>query len=48
MTDKSNFTPDEWNLLLQSVMAAGIAYLRKAAADDAAIVAATAGAVRPE
>ena len=25
MTDKSNFTPDEWNLLLQSVMAAGIA-----------------------
>jgi hypothetical protein len=25
MTDKSNFTPDEWKLLLQSVMAAGIA-----------------------
>jgi hypothetical protein len=31
-----------------SVMAAGIAYLRQAAANDAAIVAATAGAVRPE
>jgi hypothetical protein len=29
-------------------MAAGIAYLRKAAADDAAIVAAPAGAARPE
>ena len=25
MTDKSNFTPDEWKLLLQSVVAAGIA-----------------------
>jgi hypothetical protein len=25
MTDKSNFTPDEWRLLLQSVIAAGIA-----------------------
>ena len=25
MTDKSNFTPDEWKLLLESVMAAGIA-----------------------
>jgi hypothetical protein len=25
MADKSNFTPDEWKLLLQSVMAAGIA-----------------------
>ena len=25
MTDKSNFTPDEWNLLLESPMAAGIA-----------------------
>ena len=25
MTDKSNFTPDEWKLLLQSVIAAGIA-----------------------
>ena len=25
MTDKSNFTPDEWKVLLESVMAAGIA-----------------------
>ena len=25
MTDKSNFTPDEWNLLLESPMVAGIA-----------------------
>ena len=25
MADKSNFTPDEWKLLLESVMAAGIA-----------------------
>ena len=25
MADKSNFTPDEWKLLLQSVIAAGIA-----------------------
>jgi hypothetical protein len=25
MTDKSNFTPDEWKLILESVMAAGIA-----------------------
>jgi hypothetical protein len=25
MPDKSNFTPDEWKLLLESVMAAGIA-----------------------
>ena len=25
MPDKSNFTPDEWKLLLQSVMMAGIA-----------------------
>ena len=25
MTGKSNFTPDEWKVLLQSVMAAGIA-----------------------
>ena len=25
MTDKSNFTPDEWKLLLESVMMAGIA-----------------------
>ena len=25
MTDKSNFTPDEWKLLLESVMTAGIA-----------------------
>jgi hypothetical protein len=25
MTDKSIFTPDEWKLLLESVMAAGIA-----------------------
>ena len=25
MADKSNFTPDEWKLLLQSVVAAGIA-----------------------
>jgi hypothetical protein len=25
MTDKSSFTPDEWKLLLESVMAAGIA-----------------------
>jgi hypothetical protein len=25
MTDKSNFTPDEWKLLLQSAVAAGIA-----------------------
>jgi hypothetical protein len=25
MTDKSNFTPDEWKLLLESVMVAGIA-----------------------
>ena len=25
MTDKSNFTPDEWKLLLESPMAAGIA-----------------------
>src|SRR4029450_8871720 len=25
MTNKSNFTPDEWKVLLQSVMAAGIA-----------------------
>ena len=23
MTDKSNFTPDEWKLLLESVMMAG-------------------------
>ena len=25
MPDKSNFTPDEWKLLLESVMMAGIA-----------------------
>jgi hypothetical protein len=25
MTDKSNFTPDEWKVLLESVMMAGIA-----------------------
>jgi hypothetical protein len=25
MVDKSNFTPDEWKLLLESVMAAGTA-----------------------
>jgi hypothetical protein len=25
MADKSNFTPDEWKLLLESVMMAGIA-----------------------
>ena len=25
MTDKSNFTPEEWKLLLESVMMAGIA-----------------------
>jgi hypothetical protein len=25
MPDKSNFTPDEWKLLLESVMVAGIA-----------------------
>ena len=25
MTNKSNFTPDEWKVLLESVMAAGIA-----------------------
>ena len=25
MPDKSNFTPDEWKLLLESVMTAGIA-----------------------
>ena len=25
MTDKSNFTPDEWKLLLESVTMAGIA-----------------------
>src|SRR6186997_1043897 len=25
MTDKANFTPDEWKLLLESVMMAGIA-----------------------
>ena len=25
MTDKSNFTPDEWKLILESVMMAGIA-----------------------
>jgi hypothetical protein len=25
MPDKSNFTPDEWKLLLKSVMMAGIA-----------------------
>src|SRR5262245_32389937 len=25
MTDKSNFTPDEWELLMEGVMAAGIA-----------------------
>lgn len=25
MADKSNFTPDEWKVLLQGVMAAGIA-----------------------
>ena len=25
MPDKSNFTPDEWNLLLESVTSAGIA-----------------------
>ena len=25
MTDKSNFTPEEWKLLLESVMVAGIA-----------------------
>jgi hypothetical protein len=25
MTDKSNFTPDEWKTLLESVMMAGIA-----------------------
>src|SRR6516165_5867816 len=27
MPDKSNFTPDEWKLLLESVMMAGIAVL---------------------
>ena len=25
MADKSNFTPEEWNVLLQGVIAAGIA-----------------------
>src|SRR5262245_63185422 len=25
MTDKTNFTPDEWKLIMESVMAAGIA-----------------------
>ena len=25
MTDKTNFTPEEWKLLLESVMMAGIA-----------------------
>jgi hypothetical protein len=38
MPDKSNFTPDEWELLLESVMMAGIASLRPNPAVSAGIV----------
>ena len=51
MTDKSNFTPDEWKLLLESVTMAGVAVsaadpsglwglLKESFAEGAALVAA--------
>ena len=33
MTDKSNFTPDEWKLILESVMMACLLYTSDAADD---------------